>query len=434
MTTEAPDDVPGAEVGTAEDVEFPEAGKSLDVLPEGSAVTVTTEGADDVLYSELRTPDEAVVPDIGKAPDVVLPAAVTVTTEAVDDVLDSETRTPEEPRLPDTGKAPDVVLPEGSAVTVTIEAPDDVLDPELGAPEVRLPDTGNALDVVLPEGSVVAVMTEAAGDVLDPELRAPEVRLPDTGKAPDVVVPSGVPALLEGSAVTVTTGAADDVPGAPELAAGSNVPVGGAVSVPFEGQAVTVTNGAVVDDEPELEARLKELRLAETGNALDVAVPSEVPVLPEDPALPEGPAVTVTVPAGSSVLSGPGAVTVTVFGASSVSDPKEALESGSKDTDGVIVTVAGAVSGCPGRPIEMPTERPSDTVIGGLMENGSVGQAGPGPSEVPLLSKGPEELAGEPVARLDVNKSEDTLGKMVMVTGSLRVAVGALELPGTEKA
>lgn len=394
VTTEAPDDVPEAEMEAAVDVRFPEIGKSLDVLPEGSAVTVTTGTPGDVLYPELRIPEE--VP------------------------------------FPETDEALGAVLPEGPAVTVSTEAADDVLDPELRAPEVRLPETGKTLDVVLPEGAAVAVTTEAAGDVLDPELRIPEVRLPDTGKTSDFVVPAGAPVPPEGSAVTVTIEGADDVPGAPELAAGSDVPVGEPVSVPLGGQAVTVTGGLVVDDEPESEVTLEELALAETGNALDVAVPSEVPVLPEDPVLPVGPAVTVTVPAGSSVLFGPEAVTVTVFGASSVSDPNEALESGNEDTDGVIVTVAGVDSGSPGRPIEMPTERPSDTVIGGLMENGSVGQAGP--SEVPLLSKGPEELAADSVARLDVNKSEDTLGKMVMVTGSFRVAVGAVELLGAENA
>lgn len=395
VTTEAPDDVPEAEMEAAVDVRFPEIGKSLDVLPEGSAVTVTTGTPDDVLYPELRIPEE--VP------------------------------------FPETDEALGAVLPEGSAVTVTTEAVDDVPEAEVeAAADVEIPEIGKALDVVLPEGPVVTVTTEAADDVLDPELRAPEVRLPDTGKTSDFVVLAGAPVPPEGSAVTVTIEGADDVPGAPELAAGSDVPVGEPVSVPLGGQAVTVTGGVVVDDEPESEVTLEELALAETGNALDVAVPSEVPVLPEDPVLPVGPAVTVTVPAGSSVLSGPEAVTVTVFGASSVSDPSEALESGNEDTDGVIVTVAGVDSGSPGRPIEMPTERPSDTVIGGLMENGSVGQAGP--SEVPLLSKGPEELAADSVARLDVNKSEDTLGKMVMVTGSFPVAVGAVELLGAENA
>lgn len=429
-------------VGIAPEVEFPETGKAPDVvvpsavleLPEGSAVTVTTEAPDDVPEAEMEAAVDVRFPEIGKSLDV-LPegSAVTVTTGTPDDVLYPELRIPEEVPFPETDEALGAVLPEGSAVTVTTEAVDDVPEAEVeAAADVEIPEIGKALDVVLPEGPVVTVTTEAADDVLDPELRAPEVRLPDTGKTSDFVVLAGAPVPPEGSAVTVTIEGADDVPGAPELAAGSDVPVGEPVSVPLGGQAVTVTGGVVVDDEPESEVTLEELALAETGNALDVAVPSEVPVLPEDPVLPVGPAVTVTVPAGSSVLSGPEAVTVTVFGASSVSDPSEALESGNEDTDGVIVTVAGVDSGSPGRPIEMPTERPSDTVIGGLMENGSVGQAGP--SEVPLLSKGPEELAADSVARLDVNKSEDTLGKMVMVTGSFPVAVGAVELLGAENA
>lgn len=429
-------------VGIAPEVEFPETGKAPDVvvpsavleLPEGSAVTVTTEAPDDVPEAEMEAAVDVRFPEIGKSLDV-LPegSAVTVTTGTPDDVLYPELRIPEEVPFPETDEALGAVLPEGSAVTVTTEAVDDVPEAEVeAAADVEIPEIGKALDVVLPEGPVVTVTTEAADDVLDPELRAPEVRLPDTGKTSDFVVLAGAPVPPEGSAVTVTIEGADDVPGAPELAAGSDVPVGEPVSVPLGGQAVTVTGGVVVDDEPESEVTLEELALAETGNALDVAVPSEVPVLREDPVLPVGPAVTVTVPAGSSVLSGPEAVTVTVFGASSVSDPSEALESGNEDTDGVIVTVAGVDSGSPGRPIEMPTERPSDTVIGGLMENGSVGQAGP--SEVPLLSKGPEELAADSVARLDVNKSEDTLGKMVMVTGSFPVAVGAVELLGAENA
>jgi len=389
---------------------------------------VTTEAAD-VLRIVAITPREVEFPEIGKAPDVVpsavpvLPvySAVTVTTETAD-VLETVAMTPGEVEFSEIGKAPDVavpsempVLPEDSAVIVTTEAPDDVLDAEVRTPdEVAFPGIGKASAVVLPASSAVTVTTEAAGDVFDPELKAPDAMLPDTGNAPDFVAPSEVP-VPEGSAVTVTTEAADDVPGAPELAAGTDVLVGGAVSVPLGGQAVTVTSGLVVGDEPEPEGRL-----AETGNALDVAALSVVPVLPEDPAL------SVTVPAGSSVPPGPGAVTVTVFGVSSVSKPKETLEAGHEDTGAVTVTVPGTESGCPGIPIETPTERPTDTDISDGMGTGSVGQAGP--PEVSLLSKDrPEELAADPVARLDVNKS-DTLGKIVMVTGSFRVAVGALKL------
>jgi hypothetical protein len=431
VTTGAGDKVPKAELRLPEEARLPKVERVSEAVVdletpvplEDWAVTVITEAAD-VPEPVGITPEEVGFPEIGKAPDVFVPSAVpvlpegsavTVTTEAPDDVPEAEVGTPDGVAFPGIGEAPDVVLPEGSAVTVTTEAADVVLYSELRAPdEVVFPEIGKAPDVVLPEGSAVTVTTEAAGDVLGPGLRTPEVRLPDTGKAPDVVVPTGVP-VPEGSAVTVTTEAADDVPEAAELAAGSDTLVGGAVSVPLGGQAVTVTSGVVVDDEPEL-----VVRLAETSNALDVAAPSVVPVLLEDPA------VTVTVPAGSSVLPGPGAVTVTVLGASSASDPAE-TETGHEDTDGVIVTVPGGVSGFPGRPIETPTERPTDTDISGGMGTGIVGQAGP--PEVSLLSKDrPDELATGPVARLDVNKSEDTLGKIVMVTGSFRVVVGALEL------
>ncbi|KAK1831217.1 hypothetical protein QBC39DRAFT_372100 [Podospora conica] len=265
-------------------------------------------------------------------------------------------------------------------------------------------------DVVPPDGSAVTVTTDAAEDVVESEAGAPEeVTLPDTGKTPDVVEPTGVPVLPEGSAVTVTTEAAEEVPGAPELAKSSDFRVDEAVSVPLEGSAVTVTIEAV-EDEPELEGRLpEELRLPETGNTPDVSASPEVAVLPE------GAAVAVTVPVGSSVLFGPAAVTVTVPGVSSVSDPEETLEAGDEGPGAVTVTVSG-VSGRPGIPIERPIERPTDSGICG------VGQARP--PEVSLLSKDrPEELSADPVAMFDADKSEDTLGKMVIVTGPFRVAV-----------